>query len=1063
MKIRVANHNKPTTKHPFSNSHNHSTHTSTTVPYHTLSLQLERLTVLYITAFRISLIHIFIPSRLLVIVSNMAELLLLIICAAFIVLLFITFIGTLTLPFLNASKKNVQDLFLAAKDLTQPMGSFSSTILYPPAPIVGNHPSDSTALPLSPEQMPAEGGSQSNATRGVAEPTRGESESKPTTTRPPNGLPPIHAGFNTTTSPTPTKPVPDNQMSSGSEGSAEEHFFDSLEYRQASDDDTQLAGLIAEVQLPEQPGAETDSVGSIPTVADKDEEEQQEKASTAAVEEALNKAQVFEKAIQGLVDPEGGDGPDHQRMIELVTGIVEGQAEAVEKLRSETVRFHRAEDDLRHGWQDMKEVFERIVKGQNVRLRSTQEEKDELVKENDEILKENDEIVKENDELVKENETFIEENAALKEDFDSMKIQQENDLRSLENEKQTAQEDADTLKAEVEGRIDAMKDRYEKEKSAAKDKNWQEQNALICARKMVADNLFEARRQVTQGQQQHQATVKTKDNTIKELEMMISRLRTTAMASTELAASAERVSDKQLNDQRNESSALRDQLRESKDEIRTLVEWKEKAEFAERKYQRLSDLRKDEKTTLKADHAHVVARLELDKKGLDRTITINEGVIADLERRITGMESGQEFKDIKSKLLRVQKQNQKSTSDVKTLKEQLQALELETGVQKRNIEKKDLEIQQNTQAWATEKTTLEDQLKQDKDALGHEMQEQVGRLKNEKEGLLRNVAAAQSAEQGVLAQVQTLEKEKAQTAEQHQRTLSAKDQRIQELEREIGGKAQTAEQHQRTLSAKDQRIQELEHEIGEKNAAGSAIEEQKNIMEAALNRERGTHEEATNRAKETETTLQTEISALRSQAEAYTNAPEPMSTTATDSERADNRKELTFLATEVNEAFYLSEEIGEHGLVRDSGECALLKDLNSAKKAQAFLEFDVKQPDFEKNELLFTIAEAIIDEGRFSQCDSRKRPELVKQARAANERMQRIQKMLSTNLDVQKDAVLEILRSPAKNETNNRQEEGESNMADISEMQNAIIPEASETGQPSRTIADILATLQNCT
>ena len=853
-------------------------------------------------------------------------------------MLITTFIGTLTLPFLNTSKKDVRDLFLAAKDLAQPMGSFSNTLLYPPASIVKNCRSHHTTLPLSPERMSAEGGSKSPAMPDSTEPAPGK----------------IEAGFNTTTPRPPTEPVPNAGILSGSSDSAEEPFLASLEYQYAANDDTPLADGVAERQLSKQQGAEADSLGIISTVVDDDdEEEQRRRASTVAMEEALAKAQDFEEAIRRLVDPEGRDSPDSQGMIKLVVGIIEGRAEADQRLKSETVR-----------------------------------------------------------------------------------------LKEAREESQSARESATD---EMKGQIEAMKKKHEKETTDTRLKNWQERNGLFCSIQMVKNELVAVRGQTTQDRLQHQATlrntIKTKNQEIKDLERIFREREVNIIASKELIASEERMSKSQVNEKEEKIHLLQDQLHEREEKVKALGNWKQEAESGKKKYQQLCDVRNDRETTLKENHAHIVDRLKLDNKGLNRTIAINEGKIADLERRITGLESGQEVKDLRSKLARVQKQKKKPTSDLQKMEERVRALEQETENQRLTVKDKDGEIERNTRAWATEKTDLVKRSKQKQDASNRELQGKVKRLEDEKADLKRQMeAAAQSAEQRISTQLENHQKAKTQTAVQHQETLREKDQGIQELQRKVEqaqnaeqrtsdqlhslkqDKTQTAVRHQETLRVRDQRIQDLEHE---KNGAGLAVVEEMKAMQMDFNRERGGLQEAMIRAANTEMTLQSQVHDLRSQLQGYTSAAVQSSTPIVHFEPAKRTNESSPLAVEVDEALSLAEEIGEHGLVRGSSECILLKKLNDAKTALLFIKQDMRQPDLDKNDLLYKISEAIFDEGRISQCDLRKRQQLVKQAKSANRKLQRVQRLLSTSLDVEVEAVLEILSSPTSSDTNGRQEEGD--------------------------------------
>lgn len=502
--------------------------------------------------------------------SAMADLLLLVLSIAGILLLITAFDRMSAFPLLNPSRHEVRDLLVAVQDLLLPMGSFPSNLLHPWAQTTGTCRSNHTALPLPPKVTFLEDGSEPTVMPRSIEPISDDSASKPTATPAstestssesgpkPIAMPhpteptPVDAGLNPTTVPSPAESIPDDCLSFGSEDFADEPFLDSLEYQDKSDDDTQIAGSSYEMSLPEQEAAKIDSLGSTSGVVD-DEEKQQEEESSATVEDVLTESQAFEKAIRELVDPGGEYSPDYQKTIQLIAGIMRRQEETAESLRSETVRFQRAEEDLRHGWEDKKVVFERIISGQNARLHWTQQISDELYE---------------------ENETLLSENVASKEKYERTKKQYTDNLQTLNTAKRLAEQDAETARTMVEGRIDALKEKHRQENSAKDFNNRQERNTLVCQRRMVEDSLADARLQVTAAEQQHKITTKNRDGIIRELMVTVRELRSTLTTSRELTASAEQILKKQLDDQRKEKDYqiddLKIQLRQSKDEAKKL-------------------------------------------------------------------------------------------------------------------------------------------------------------------------------------------------------------------------------------------------------------------------------------------------------------------------------------------------------------------------------------------------------------------------------------------------------------------------------------------------------------
>ena len=644
------------------------------------------------------------------------------------------------------------------------------------------------------------------------------------------------------------------------------------------------------------------------------------------------------------------------------------------------------------------------------------------------------------------------ENVASKAKYGRMKERYHKHLQILKTAKESAEQDAETAMTTVEGRIDALKETHEQENSATNDKNRQEQNTLICRRRMVEGSLADARLQVSVNGQQHSSAIEDKNGIIRELKAMVRQLGSTVTKSQALTAFAKRDLQTQLHKQRRENDSqmetLRSRLNESNDEVKTLRGWKAKAEGEQRYNQRLSNRLEEERTTLREDKKHVVDRLKLDISGLERTITTNDTTIAGLERNIVSLESGQEVKDLKSQYSKAQKRIRQSTKEKEGFQGQIKSCEIELSGLKSTAEVKDREIQQNKEEWAGEKRTLEQALQQAKLVSDQDTQQKIGKI----QGLEQTIVDANSRfERRVEEEV----------GRQLKAAVEAKEVQVRdEAEREYGRR-------------------KLENDQEREKAVKDAAEEASKSIQAKWDSERRTYTEKMNEATETENNLRNEIRALISQSDESANAAQSMSIIKADLEPPNDPKGLESSARELDEALDLFEEIEECGILRICGERLLLRELNKARRTLSSVKREVQQPKPDQNDLLFIISEATIDEGRFQQCDSRKRPVLIRQARAANETLQSLLKILSTNLEVQKDAVLEILRSPTKNETEAllyenggqdrsvgsvpalvRQGEGDFKINGASEMQNTAMPEAPETGMPRRSLTDILATLQ---
>ena len=343
----------------------------------------------------------------------------------------------------------------------------------------------------------------------------------------------------------------------------------------------------------------------------------------------------------------------------------------------ETTRFQRALEDQAHEWKDMRGVFDRIINGQNAKLRSTQEE--------------NGDLREVNEKLISERDASTAKRSRMKDRFN-------NELRILNAAKAAAEEAAERAEAGVEGRIDQLKKRYNKEKSDAEQKNAREKNTIICSKRMVEDGLTHARFQATVSQKQHDIETRNKDSTIHQLNAAVRQLRLAVTVSEKSAASAEESLQKQLNDQckakDEEIVNLKVQLRDSEGKIETLGKWKDKAQVAAQvaatNHKRLSDCLQDELTTLRGEKQHIVEGLKLDKSGLNRTVEANEVTINRQERRITELESGKRVNSLKRQLEEIKKQLQKQERENEKTKEDKEnyrkQLEQATRVPDRGLE-----------------------------------------------------------------------------------------------------------------------------------------------------------------------------------------------------------------------------------------------------------------------------------------------------------------------------------------------------------------------------------------
>ena len=1030
----------------------------------------------------------------------MADLALLIVCGAFVLMLLTTCVGTLVLPFLSTSRQDVRDLFLTIKDLTLPLGSFPSRLLEPrtsdfvyqviPRGIVPKVDHDvipKVTIAAISEELALQ----------VAPKVITEGFSK---------------GADRWLTPIPTlsciESIPTESKCIDLEEDSDELFFDAFEYPPDQNYGAET-GIFdaAGGPAPDVVEGATESLfkvnqatGEEPANSDRTDEEpaaqitpplatadstvENPERVAAHLSEMLEEKETLEAYIRQVADPEGSRGLAAMGLGPLIRWMMQGYERITNGLRMEK---NRLEDEFYNA----KQAFEAIIIGQNLAMQGMDHERGLAREQASELVLENSGLRKSSEKAKKDYEGRIEELSRR--------------VKTAQEAAQDAIETAAEATTGVESRIKELNTAHTTEMSAAAFQSFQERNTIICSRRMVEDSLRDARHQATVCKQQHKAAMKEQNSTIDGLKAMVRQVRSTVTTSEELVAFVKRSTEKQLDDQRKEKdqevSTLKGQLRESNEKVKALGGWKGKAEAEQRHSQRLSDRLIDETTTLREDREHIVGNLKRDIQGLERTIRMKGAKITKLGRKIVSLESGQEVKDLKSQFGEAQKQWQQSTNEMQGLRTQLQTLEREKAGLKRTIDDKDREVQQRTEAWTTEKGALEQDHQQAKIVLNRDNEGKVRKLEEEKQGLLRQLRAAQSNEQGVRAQVQNLEGEKIQTAEQQQNTINEKDQKIRDLEHmtvnnnsrfepqvqeEVGRRLKVAvdakEVEVRETANREYEKKKVDHEREKDKAVRDAVENANNNNQSQLDGERRACLEKMDEAAKTENNLRTEIGLLKSQLEGDTNAAGSMSTAKVDPEPGDDTKESASLARELDEDLSLFEEIEERGILRICGERLLLRELNEAKKAMSLVKREVQQPEPDKGDLLYAISEASIDEGRFHQCDPRKRPVLIRQARAANERLESLRDILSTNLEVQKDAVLEILQSPARNETSAssdqsgaqdrsvdcstahaRQGEGDFNLGGASEMQGTNTSEASETRKLGRELADFCATFLKST
>ena len=839
-----------------------------------------------------------------------------------------------------------------------------------------------------------------------------------------------------------------------SENPSDQASSDSPRTQQSPAETSCNAGSAVDVPLPEQTAAEIDALGKSfdPTSEEvqkdqKQEEdspaaakavsteskapEQQDENSTAAVEEVPTESQAFEVAIRGLIDPNGISGSNLGDLAALVADVLKGKAEAEEKLRSEIIRFSREEEDLRHDWIDQRGYIERVINGQN-----------DFV----------DEKGVESNRLFVENSRLDRENSGFKEQLRDQEEQYKRDVEILEAEKQYAENAETTALAGVERRIGEEKLRYERESLAAEDRHSQAMNSEKCQRYEVSKELARTQDCLSVVEKNYEAALEKKNKAIDILKTDLGRVEPAVAAAVERETSTKERLEKQLKDQRQEKDheidSLKNKLREARKKARSVDEslsrWRLSAQTKEVENQRLSARLDEEIKTLREDRDHIVGGLKLDKTGLERSLRDDEAVINDLKKKITEFESGDELRGLQSQLQNLKKKHRMSAKEAHNLTKKLQSCQQETEEYQRKVKAQESRRSEEVKKASDEKRTLENQLADLKDELAEavrvskEGQTRTAKeFKEQKEKLSREIKDAKSREKKMRADIQRVRDEKGQIATQHQTTINAKDEEIMRLQAvQLGDeRRQSATEYEKVVMEKDEEIRRLqkavqiakdgeiakhrefeeEHaKVAAEKAAKDAADKEKMTLQHQLDDERQASRDMQDKATETETKLRNEIIALKSE---VSKAEETQSHSLVSNQTSKEAQEVAVLLGQANDANELLWEIAKTGVVQGSPEHSTLCELNDAKFALHKVKYELQKPNFaaSRPRLVSIIAGVNVNEECIRQF-TLDTPQLVGQVRKANARLGRLQKILDTNADVQKDAMLEALHTEIPNE-----------------------------------------------
>ena len=586
-------------------------------------------------------------------------------------------------------------------------------------------------------------------------------------------------------------------------------------------------------------------------------------------------------AIRREADPGGCHSPKNLNTAELVKNIRNRHRKALKE-----------SEELKESTEKKITLFERIIRGQNVAVQVAQSS--------------NHTLVEENNRLRQENADLQEKRRRRVDDFNII-------LKRLNDEKKSAEETAKTATDDVENRIRTVKEEYEKRESAAEDKNRQEQNSHICAKRMVDDELGRARTQLQVAEQQHANAIKAKDRTIHGLEAKIRQEGPKMISLERHAASEKQGLEKVLQDQRDQKDGeiitLKGQLRDSEEKRRALNGWKTKAEGNERIIERLTNQLDENKTELREHYGHIVDGLKLDLGGRDRSLEENEATNQRLRDRVAKLKSGEELQVISSQLDEAKKQLANAAKDKQDLSQSLQDQNREIDNLRSTIQAQEKGIREEAEKAAKEKADLKKQLEDAAHISERNLREEARDLEKQKDELAHRLKTAESAEKEMRTSVQSLlQQEKTRMAADHQRAVAEKDEKIlrlsQELQdtktrldvltEEVRKEASKCKQDYEaaTRKAVEETIEKAteaakakaeEHQRDKQAAVVNAVQEaeqrlrqslqpQLDSLQQQLDNEKQASQDAQTKATATEQSLLAELSAVKSRLE---SVPEP--------------------------------------------------------------------------------------------------------------------------------------------------------------------------------------------
>ena len=285
-----------------------------------------------------------------------------------------------------------------------------------------------------------------------------------------------------------------------------------------------------------------------------------------------------------------------------------------------------------------------------------------------------------------------------------------------------------------------------------------------------------------------------------------------------------------------------------------------------------------------------------------------------------------------------------------------------------------------------------------------ELKEEIQRLQlNARNNEIQQKSAAENAVGKIMEEangrIGELERDKA---AMEKAAKEAAESARQTLQKQLDDERRSSWEAQEKATCK---IGKLERD---KKAAEEAAESVIQTLQKQLDDEKQSSRVAQEDATSTENELRNEAGVLRSQ---LNNVEKSHSTDPAGSEAGKQAQIAEELFKQANDANNLLLEIGENGLAKKSVEQTVLCQLNAAKIALHRVKCVLLEPParYHRARLVKELDGVTVNEERIAQLpiDSA----LVSQAKMANARLLRLEKILDANVDVQRDAMLEALHT----------------------------------------------------